>query len=191
MCCSKCNMHTNHLIILFQYKIWLHLGWSQKEYIFNELPVDTTVAALWITCSKVLEDGLAYFPDLIRFFFFFLFPVPNVTDAIFVPFFCLLDTYASFNQNYLWNICRIAFFFNTACCIPRYILNGRILITLVRKKKMVEKGQTSHALSGNILAKSTNLQEVWRSHGFWLQHWVIARGVPTMGWTDSEWSGVC
>lgn len=88
MCFAKYNMHTNHLIILFQCRIWLHLGWSQKEYIFNTLPVDITVA-LQITCSKVLEDELAHFPDLIRSFFF---PLPNVTDAIFFMFFCLLDT---------------------------------------------------------------------------------------------------
>lgn len=70
LCFWKCNMHTNHLIILFKCKIWLNLRWSLRDYIFNKPQVNTTDTGLWITCKKVREDSLGYFPNLVRSFFF-------------------------------------------------------------------------------------------------------------------------
>lgn len=91
--------------------------WSQKEYIFNALPADITVA-LPITCSKVLEDGLAQFPDLIRSFF-------SSAKCNRCHFLCSSSAFwiliSSFNQNYLWNSCRFAFFFKKAYWIPKGI----------------------------------------------------------------------
>lgn len=48
-----------------------------------------------------------------------------------------------------------------------------VLVILVSKKKCLwQNRQTLHPLSCNI--KSTSLQEVWRTHGFRSQCWVIA-----------------